>query len=464
MYAHCRNIFIKEIKSSEQIIAGEVGRVNGEKSTDHKKRVQGEFMKLNGKSRLIAIVVVFFANSILAFANWPDWRGPTGDGRSDTTGLPLKWSETENIVWKTRIHDLGYSTPVVWGDQIWLTTATKDGRTLYAVCVDLNTSRVVHDVEVFNPEKPQRIHRNNSYATPSAVVEQGRVYVHYGTHGTAAIDSQTGKVLWRRTDLNCEHMQGPVSSPVLFEDLLIVHLEGTDVQFISALDTKTGNTVWRHDRPQELYGHIEPVYLRKSYHTPVLVEVDGKTQLISNGALLGTGHEPRTGAELWRVLYRDDNPISRIVSGHGLLFINCGGSPGAAHLWAVRQGGAGDVTDTHVVWKMTKDVCHESSPVLVGDLLYMLSDKGVLICKQAKTGRTIWTERLDGNYGASLLYADNRIYMSNKDGETTIIEPGREFRRLAVNKLDGFMGASPAVAGKSLLLRTKEHLYRVQSK
>ncbi len=218
MYAHCRNIFIKEIKSSEQIIAGEVGRVNGEKSTDHKKRVQGEFMKLNGKSRLIAIVVVFFANSTLAFANWPDWRGPTGDGRSDTTGLPLKWSETENIVWKTRIHDLGYSTPVVWGDQIWLTTATKDGRTLYAVCVDLNTSRVVHDVEVFNPEKPQRIHRNNSYATPSAVVEQGRVYVHYGTHGTAAIDSQTGKVLWRRTDLNCEHMQGPVSSPVLFED------------------------------------------------------------------------------------------------------------------------------------------------------------------------------------------------------------------------------------------------------
>ncbi|MFC1793806.1 PQQ-binding-like beta-propeller repeat protein [Planctomycetota bacterium] len=167
---------------------------------------------------------------------------------------------------------------------------------------------------------------------------------------------------------------------------------------------------------------------------------------------------------MWRVLYRDDNPISRIVSGHGLLFINCGGSPGATHLWAVRQGGAGDVTDTHVVWKMTKDVSHESSPVLVGDLLYTLSDTGVLICKQAITGETVWTERLDGKYGASLLYADNRIYMSNKEGKTTIIEPGREFRRLAVNKLDGFIGASPAVAGKSLLLRTKTHLYRVQSK
>jgi outer membrane protein assembly factor BamB len=421
-------------------------------------------MKLNTKYQLITIIIVLFANSTLTFANWPDWRGPTSDGRSDATGLPLKWSETENIVWKTPIHDLGYSTPVVWGDQVWLTTATKKGKTLYAVCIDFNTGRVVHDVEVFHPEKPQRINQLNSYATPSAVVEKGFVYVHYGTHGTACLDTQTGKVLWRRTDLNCEHMQGPVSSPILFEDLLIVHLEGTDVQFIAALDKKTGNTVWRYDRPRELYEGVEPVYLLKSYHTPVIVEVNGKQQLISNGAMLATGHDPRTGAELWRVLYRDDNPISRIVTGHGLLFINCGGSPGAAHLWAVRQGGAGDVTDTHVVWKMTKNVCHESSPVLVGELLYMMSDKGVLICKEAKTGETVWTERLEGKYGASLLYAENRIYMSNKDGKTTIIEPGREFRRVTVNKLDGFIGASPAVADKSLLFRTKTHLYRVQNK
>ncbi|MHC4534232.1 MAG: outer membrane protein assembly factor BamB family protein [Planctomycetota bacterium] len=422
------------------------------------------FIKLNGKYLLIAFAVVFFANSTLAFANWPDWRGPTADGRSDATGLPLKWSETNNIVWKTPIHDLGYSTPVVWGNQIWLTTATRKGQTLYAVCIDFNTGRVIHDIEVFQPEKPQRIHRYNSYATPSAVVEKGFVYVHYGTHGTACLNTQTGKVLWRRTDLNCEHMQGPVSSPILFEDLLIVHLEGTDVQFIAALDKKTGNTVWRYDRPRNLYEGIEPLYLLKSYHTPVVVEINGKPQLISNGAMLATGHDPRTGDELWRVRYRDDNPISRVVSGHGLLFINAGGSPGATHFHAVRQGGTGDITDTHVVWNMTKDVCHESSPVLVGDLLYMLSDTGVLICKEAITGQTVWTERLEGRYGASLLYADKRIYLSNKDGKTTIIAPGRTFRVLAVNQLDGFLGASPAVIGTSLLLRTKTHLYRVQNK
>jgi len=423
-------------------------------------------MMLNGKFWPISIFVILFAYSPLAFANWPDWRGPTGDGRSDATDLPLKWSETENIAWKTPVHDLGYSTPVVWDDQVWLTTATKKGEVLYAVCVDLNTGKILHDVEVFKPAKPQRIHRNNSYATPSPVIEEGFVYVHFGTHGTACLNTKTGKVVWDRDDLNCEHMQGPVSSPFLYEDLLIVPLEGTDVQFVVALNKRTGRQVWRYDRPRDLYEGIEPLYLLKSYHTPVVVEVNGRPQLINNGAMLVTGHEPRTGKEIWRVRYRDDNPISRIVSGKGLLFINAGGNPGGSHLLAVRQGGVGDVTDTHVVWTMTKprDVPHESSPVLVGDLLYLMSDKGMLTCKEATTGKTLWTERLDGDFGASLLYADGRIYMTNKDGKTTIIKPGREFRVLAVNKLDGSIGSSPAVAGKSLLLRTKTHLYRIQNK
>jgi len=259
-------------------------------------------------------------------------------------------------------------------------------------------------------------------------------------------------------------MQGPASSPVLFDDLLIVHLEGTDVQFIAALDKNTGNKVWRTDRPAELYENVEPLFMRKAYHTPVLVEVDGKAQLVSNGAQLVTGHAPRTGKELWRVVYGEDNTISRIVSGHGFFFVNTGGTPNSVQLWAVRQGGAGDVTDSHVVWKVSDGVPVESSPVLVVDLLYMVNDNGVLTCLEAKTGKTIWSKRLGGKYGASLLYADNRIYVSSKKGKTTVIEPGRTFRKLAVNELDGGFYASPAVAGKSLLLRTKTHLYRVQSK
>ncbi len=418
-------------------------------------------------SSLFLVVAMMFSNILGVGAsesgNWPDWRGPSGQGHSEATGLPLHWSETKNIVWKTPIHDLGYSTPVVWGDQIWLTTATKDGTILYAVGVDLGSGRIIHDVEVFRPEEPQRIHRNNSYATPSPVVEEGFVYVHYGTHGTACLDSGTGEVVWRRTDLNCDHLQGPVSSPILYENLLIVPLEGIDVQFTVALDKRTGRTVWRYERPRELYEGIEPLYLLKSYHTPVIVEVDGEPQLINNGAMLVTGHEPRTGKELWRVRYRDDNPVSRVVSGHGLLFINSGGSPGAAHLLAVRQGGQGDVTDTHVVWTMTEDTPSESSPVLVGDLLYTLSDRGMLTCTEARTGETVWSERLAGQYGASLLYGDERIYISSKQGKTTVIRPGRTFEVLAVNELDGFLGASPAVAGTSLLLRTKTHLYRVES-
>jgi outer membrane protein assembly factor BamB len=396
--------------------------------------------------------------------NWPDWRGPGGDGRSEATDLPLNWSEAKNIVWKTGIHDLGYSSPVVWDDQVWLTTATKKGKTLYAVCIDLNSGRVIHDVEVFHPEKPQRIHPKNSYATPSAVVEEGFAYVHYGAHGTACLNTKTGQVVWRRSDLNCDHLQGPVSSPILYENLLVIPLEGTDVQFVVALNKKTGQTVWRYDRPRELYDGIEPLYLVKSYHTPVIVEINGTDQLINNGAMLVTGHEPRTGKELWRVLYRDDNPVSRIVSGNGLLFINSGGSPGESHLLAVREGGVGDITKSHVVWKMTEGVSSESSPVLVEDLLYMVTDLGVLKCLEANTGKIVWSERLEGRYGASLLYADDRIYISSKEGKTTVIKPGRTFQVLAVNELDGFLGASPAVAGKSLLLRTKTHLYRIQRK
>ena len=199
------------------------------------------------------------------------------------------------------------------------------------------------------------------------MVEKGRVYIHFGTFGTAGLNSETGEVLWRRTDLNCQHMQGPVSSPVLFDDLAIVTLEGTDVQFTAALDKQTGETVWRSDRPRELYQNVEPLFLRKAYQTPVIVEVDGQAQLVGNSAQLAMGYDPCTGQELWRVVYGDDNSISRIVSGHGLFFVNTGGTPDSVRLWAVHQDGVGDVTNSYLVWEVNDNVPVESSPVLVGD-------------------------------------------------------------------------------------------------
>ena len=415
------------------------------------------------RPQVFIVAVVCCVYPMLACADWPDWRGPAADGRTEADGLPLHWSETENVTWKTAIHDLGYSTPVVLGNQIWLTTAKQDGTVLYAVCIDLESGKTIQDIPVFQVENPQRIHPNNSYATPSPVIEAGRVYVHYGTLGTACIDTSSGEVLWRRTDLNCEHMQGPASSPVLFENLVIITVEGTDKQFMAALDKKTGNTVWRYDRPADIYTGHEGVFM-KSYQTPVILDVDGKAQLVSNGALMVTGHDPRTGAEIWRVLYQEDSAISRIVAGHGLMFVNTGGNPGKTQLYAIREGGAGDVTGTHVAWKMLEDAPHESSPVLVGDLLYTISERGMLICTEATTGTQVWSTRLKGDYWPSLLATNDRIYLSNKKGMTNVIATGREYRELAVNTLDGEMLASPAVAGNSLLLRTKTDLYRIEQK
>jgi len=222
--------------------------------------------------------------------------------------------------------------------------------------------------------------------------------------------------------------------------------------------------VWLYNRPAELYTpDIKGVY-KKSYQTPVVVTVDGQPQLVSNGALMVTGHNPRTGDEIWRARYRDDSTISRILVGDGLLFVNTGGSPGATELWAIRQGGKGDVTDSHVVWKLTKDAPHESSPVLVDGLIYSISENSTLICTEAATGAEVWSQRMRGDYWSSLLATKDRIYMTNRKGITNVIATGREFRELAANTLEGEVLASPAVAGDSLLIRTKTHLYRIAQK
>ena len=390
---------------------------------------------------------------------WPEFRGPTGDGQADCRGLPVAWSETENVAWKTPIPERGWSSPVIWQDQVWLTTATPDGTQMFALGVDRETGRIVHRVKVFDTPSPEHIAVVNSYASPTPAIEAGRVYAHFGTYGTACLDTATGQILWTRRDLNCDHHEGPGSSPILFENLLIVHVDGRDVQYVVALDKQTGQTVWKTNRSVDYSSfHFN---LKKAFCTPQVIQAAGRLQLISPGSMATMGYDPRSGAELWKVRYRGWSMVARPLFGHGLVyFITDYERP---ELWAVRPDGTGDVTDTHVAWAIRRGMPAQPSFLLIGDLLYLVNDEGVVYAIDAPTGTEVWKSRIDGNYSASPIYADGRIYLCNRDSVTTVIEPSREFKVLAVNRLDGEqMMASPAVAGRSLFLRTRTHLYCVE--
>lgn len=402
---------------------------------------------------------------------WPQFRGPTGQGMSDATGLPLKWSETENVRWKTPIHGKAWSSPVVWGEQIWLTTATEDGRELFAVAVDRATGRILHDLKLFEVEKPQYADRFNSYGSPTPVIEAGRVYVTFGSAGTAGLDSKTGRVLWERRDLECNHYRGAGSSPIVWGNLLILHFDGSDRQYIVALNKQDGRTVWQTDRSidfQDLTPEGKPLRegdMRKAFSTPLVITHEKQPMLISVGSKATYCYDPATGKELWRVEERKHHSgtVTPVV-GHGMVFTATGLAKG--ELWAVKLGGSGVVTDTHVAWKVTTHVPNRPSPLLVADLLFMIhQDTGVVSCLEAKTGELIWRERLPGlgNYSASPIHAEGRLYFFNENGYGSVIEAGRTFKVLAENKLENGFMATPAVAGKALFVRSKTDLYRLEN-
>ena len=407
---------------------------------------------------VIVLWLLAYAGPVTAEDNWPQFRGPRGDGTSNAVGLPVTWSETEHVRWKTAIHGRGWSSPVVWGNQAWMTTASDDGRQRFAVAVDVRSGQVVHDVRVFEVETPEAIQALNSYASPTPVIEEGRVWVHFGSVGTACLDTASGKILWTRRDLNCDHFRGAGSSPILFGRLLILHFDGIDVQYLAALDKTSGQTVWRTDRSTDFAGADGD--LRKAYSTPLTAEVGGRTLLLSPGAKAAMAYLPETGKEVWKIRYGGFSNTSRPLFGGGLAFLNTGfGKP---ELWAVRPDGEGDVTDTHVVWRLNKSVPAKPSPLLIGELIYMVDDRGVASCVEAKTGDVVWHERIGGEHSASPIYADGRIYVFDQDGKATVLAPGREFKVLTTNRLEAGCMASPAVVGQSLLVRTKTALYRIE--
>jgi len=382
--------------------------------------------------------------------DWPEFRGPTGQGHSDERGLPLVWSETKNVRWKVAIPGRGWSSPAIQGDRIWLTTATDEGKSLRAISVDRNTGAILQNVEVFRVKSVGNLNSKNSQASPTPVLEGDRVYLHFGAYGTACV-TQSGEVVWK-TRLDYDNGQhGPGGSPVIYDNLLILSCDGQDVQYVIALDKLTGKVRWKKLR--EGY---------QAYTTPLIVRLPAGDQVISPGAFRAVSYEPRTGKELWQVRYGDGfSNVPRPVYGNGLVFI-CTGFQQPS-LLAVRLDGRGDVTKSHIAWTLKRGVSLTPSPLLVGDELYMVSDNGVASCIDAKTGASHWQVRLGGNHSASPIYADGRIYFLSEEGESVVIAPGKEFKALAKNQLDGPTLASMAVSGASIFVRSQTHLYRLSN-
>jgi len=411
-------------------------------------------------SLTIAILLVsVHSRQALGAELWPQFRGPDGQGHASVTALPVEWSEGKNIAWKTELPGQGWSSPVVWSDQIWMTTATDEGHQLHALCVDLTSGRLLHDVVVFQIAEPVRLNAKNSYASPTPVIEQGRLYVHFGTMGTACVDTNMAQVIWRQNDLHVDHKEGPGSSPIPFDEFLIVHYDGMDAQFVVALNKSDGAVAWLTERTGS---NAPDPDLRKAYGTPLVVEVDGRPQLISPAADRTSAYDPYTGQELWWVDYKGFSNVPRPITDGNMVYICTGFTK--PELWALRPGGKGDVTDSRVLWKYRQQVPQNPSPLLVDGAIYMVSDRGVASCVDAHDGALLWKDRLGGNYSASPLYGAGRIYFFSEQGVSTVVAPNREgLETLAVNELQGRIMATPAALEGCLILRTDTHLYRIQA-
>jgi outer membrane protein assembly factor BamB len=402
--------------------------------------------------RRIALLLLAMAPAASA-DQWPQFRGPTGQGDTAERGLPVEWSESHNVAWKIPVPGSGWSSPVISGGRAWVTTAIDArgaGASLRALAFDVETGRTLVDVEVFHIDRPGAINAKNSRASPTPILDGDRVYVHFGADGTAALTT-SGEIVWR-TQLRYESQHGNGGTPVLYRDLLIVNCDGNGGEaFVAALDTQTGNIRWKTPRRHPA---------DQAYSTPLVIRVGDRDQVVSVGAYRATAYDPETGKEIWRVSYGDGfSNVPRPVYGHGLVYIATGFQQPS--LMAVRADGAGDVTGTHVAWTLRRGAPYTPSPILVDDSLYVINDTGILSCVDAETGTVRWQQRLGGNYSASPVYGDGRIYFVSEEGVATVIAPDRAFRALATNRIDGAVLASMAVANGSIFIRTDSHLYRI---
>ena len=406
--------------------------------------------------------------------SWPFRNGPGLNSQvaaPDAKGLPSEFNEQsgKNVKWKIPLEGFGHSTPVVGAGRIWLTAATEDGRQQFVYCLDAETGNVLHHKLVFENEDPEPLGQNvNTYASPSCALQNDAVYVHFGSYGTARLSTDTAEVVWQQRDIKCRHFRGPGSSPMIFQDLLILTFDGIDSQFLMALDTRSGKTVWRTNRSTD-YGDLDADGnpkrdgdLRKAYSTPGFVEVNGRTQVVSVGSRGAYGYDALTGKEVWGIRHGDFNAAAPPAFYNDVAILHSGS--GGRNLFGVQlnETTMGDVTESHVRWNRTKGNPSLSAPILVGNRVYMITSKGVASCVAADSGAEIWKDRVGGTHVASPVSANGLIYFCSEEGDTTAIKAGDEFEIVARSRLAEGMRASPAVANGRLYLRTFGHLYCIE--
>jgi outer membrane protein assembly factor BamB len=392
---------------------------------------------------------------------WPQFRGPGEQGWSDATGMPLHWSEHEHVLWRTALPGEGWSSPVVGADAVWLTTALDGGHSLHAIKVDLATGRILIDTEVFTNEMVPVKHDRNSHASPTPVLDNDRVYVHFGAMGTACLASSDGHKIWENRQLKVNFEVGAGGSPILYHDRLLITCDGTDDQFEVALDAKTGKQLWRVERSAvERLKKVSPSS-RKCFGTPLILHLDGRDESLSAAAERLYAYDPLSGNELWHVDYTGYSNAALPVADGKMLILPTGYDH--SQIWGVTLGSlSGDVTATHVAWKVRLPGVSQASPLLIGGRAYILTDSGIMHCLDEGNGTVLWKERLGTDFAASPIFVDGRIYCFDTKGTATILAPGDAVSVLATNKLEDGCMASPAVVGKSLIVRTKSGLYRIE--
>ena len=417
------------------------------------------------------VVIFFFVPGLLLAANWSGWRGPSGDGISPEKGIPTKWSSSENIAWKVAIPGKGHSSPVVWGDKVFLTSCLPEKEQRILLCIERRTGKTIWTKVVLNSPL-ETIHPLNSRASGTPTTDGQHVFVAFmmadgrkipapnvgtprmitpGKIISAAYDME-GKQKWKITVGDFVSAHGFNSCPVLFEDLVILNGDHDGDAYLVALDRNTGKERWRTRRENNT----------RSYVTPIIRKIDERTQMILSGSLCVASYNPRNGKRHWIINGPTEQFVASVVYNGKFVFVTSGYPE--RHIVAIRPDGNGNVTDTHIAWRTNRGAAYVPSPIIVGPYLLVIADSGIASCFDANTGKRHWMERLPGGHSPSPVSADGLVYFVSDQGMTSIIRPSDTFAVIAKNKLGEPVSASPAISQGQIFLRTHQHLYCIGSK